>query len=48
MLFTEKKLEARLFELSETRYRDVMPLESFSAVEDEAGCNGSPAACPIT
>ncbi|WP_341281966.1 alpha-mannosidase [Paenibacillus sp. FSL H8-0537] len=41
MLFTEKKLEARLFELSETRYRDVMPLESFSAVEDEAGATGA-------
>lgn len=41
MLFTEKKLEARLSELSETRYRDAIPLESFLAVEDEAGENGA-------
>ncbi|RED58571.1 alpha-mannosidase [Cohnella lupini] len=49
MLFTEKKLEARLRELSETRYRDAIPMGSFSAIEDEAGATaarppvGSPA-----
>lgn len=41
MLFTEKKLEARLHELSETRYRDSVPLESFSAIEDEIGATGA-------
>ncbi|MCD9022813.1 alpha-mannosidase [Cohnella silvisoli] len=48
MLFTEKKLEARLNELSETRYRDAVPLESFAAIEDELGATGArpPAALP--
>ncbi len=48
MLFTEKKLEARLLELSETRYRDAVPLERFSAVEDEGGATGArpPAGSP--
>lgn len=41
MLFTEKKLEARLRELSETRYRDAIQLERFAAVEDEEGANGA-------
>ncbi|MDF2648129.1 MAG: alpha-mannosidase [Paenibacillus sp.] len=35
MFFTESKLEARLRELSETRYRDAVPLERFSAAEDD-------------
>ncbi|TVX98808.1 alpha-mannosidase [Cohnella terricola] len=48
MLFTEKKLEARLRELSATRYRDVLPMNSFSAIEDEAGATGArpPAGSP--
>ncbi|OPH50528.1 alpha-mannosidase [Paenibacillus ferrarius] len=41
MFFTEAKLEARLNELSETRYRDVILLESFAAVEDENGDIGA-------
>jgi alpha-mannosidase len=41
MLFIEKKLEARLHELSETRYRDSVPLESFSAIEDVIGATGA-------
>ncbi|NBD25462.1 alpha-mannosidase [Paenibacillus glycinis] len=41
MLFTESKLAARLRELSETRYRDVRPLDRFTAIEDEAGANGA-------
>lgn len=41
MLFTEKKLEARLRELSETRYREAIPLMTFSATEDESGANGA-------
>ncbi|WP_042163362.1 alpha-mannosidase [Paenibacillus gorillae] len=40
MLFTEKKLKARLQELSNTRYRDIIKLESFWAAEDEAGAIG--------
>lgn len=48
MFFTESKLEARLRELSETRYRDAIQLGSFSATEDEAGAIGArpPAAAP--
>ncbi|OXM13341.1 alpha-mannosidase [Paenibacillus herberti] len=41
MLFTEKKLEARLRELSEARYRDTIPFDSFFAIEDEAGATGA-------
>lgn len=41
MFFTESKLEARLRELSETRYRDAVPLERFSATEDEEGTIGA-------
>ncbi|BBI32944.1 alpha-mannosidase [Cohnella abietis] len=41
MLFTEKKLEARLQELNDTRYRDAIPLVSFSAVEDEIGATAA-------
>ncbi|MFC5647887.1 alpha-mannosidase [Paenibacillus solisilvae] len=41
MLFTEKKLRARLHEISGTRYRDAMPLVSFSAAEDELGAAGA-------
>ncbi|MCM3749801.1 alpha-mannosidase [Paenibacillus pasadenensis] len=41
MLFTEKKLEARLRQLSETRYRDAIQLESFAATEDAAGATGA-------
>lgn len=48
MLFTQSKLEARLRELSETRYRDTIHLGSFSATEDESGAIGArpPAAPP--
>ncbi|MBW7455084.1 alpha-mannosidase [Paenibacillus sepulcri] len=41
MLFAEKKLKARLHELSETRYRNLIPLGSFSAAEDEHGAAGA-------
>ncbi|WP_219834181.1 alpha-mannosidase [Paenibacillus sp. R14(2021)] len=41
MLFTEKKLRARLREIDETRYREPLPLTSFSAAEDEPGAPGT-------
>ncbi|CAM3589316.1 MULTISPECIES: alpha-mannosidase [Saccharibacillus] len=41
MFFTESKLEARLREVSETRYRDALPLERFSAAEDADGTIGA-------
>jgi len=41
MFFTESKLEARLKELNETRYRDAIALESFYALEDEEGAIGT-------
>jgi alpha-mannosidase len=48
MMFTEKKLEARLRELEATRYRDARPILSFAAIEDEAGATGArpPSATP--
>lgn len=41
MMFTEKKLEARLRELEAARYRDARPILSFAAIEDEAGATGA-------
>ncbi|OXS54674.1 alpha-mannosidase [Cohnella sp. CIP 111063] len=37
MFFTESKLNARLKQLSEARYRDAIPLTAFGAVEDRHG-----------
>lgn len=37
MFFTDRKLEARLYELASYRYRDIIPFESLFAKEDTAG-----------
>ena len=37
MFFTDRKLEARLYELAGYRYRDIVPFESLLAKEDTQG-----------
>ena len=37
MFFTQRKLEGRIRELGEYRYRDVRNFESFLAKEDKSG-----------
>lgn len=37
MFFTDRKLEARLYELASYRYRDIIPFESLFAKEDTTG-----------
>lgn len=38
MLLTDRKLENRLDELKNYRYRDILPLDSFLVQEEEQGC----------
>ena len=44
MFFTQRKLEGRIRELGEYRYRDVRNFESFLAKEDKSGVEVDPAA----